>query len=257
MLRFALALCLWSLVGSILCRRSAMLFVGNDESTVRRGIDYGLRRWRASASGPLIPLASALLIGLMIAAIGLVGRLPGLGFIVFWIALPVVIIMGFTMAFLLLATAFGWPLMMAAVSTDDCDGFGALSRAYSGLSGRPWHAMGYASIGTLVGVVLMAVVHLIAETTIWCAMSGTALGSGEEWAYESIQVILTPVVHALVSGVGISFFWSTAVVIYLLLRLDVDGVPLDRIAVDDDARPVRDPLPVVGIPATDARTGID
>ena len=158
------------------------------------------------------------------------------------------------MAFLMLTTAFGWPLMVAAVSTDDCDSFGALSRAYSCLTGRPWHLMSYASIGTLVGVVLMSVVHLIAETTIWCAMSGMALGMGEELAYGSLRGTLPPVVRELVTGVGISFFWSASVVIYFLLRLDVDGVPLDRIAADDDARPVRDPLPVVGIPATDART---
>ena len=57
-----------------------------------------------------------------------------------------------------------------------------------------------------------------------------------------------------VKGIGISYFWSATVVIYLLLRQEVDGVPVDRVAPDDELRPVRDPFPVVGIPATDAKT---
>ncbi len=253
LVQILLALGIWSLAGTILCRRSATLFVGNDESSVHSAIQYGLVRFRASASAPLIPLFTALIIGLLIAGIGFVGKLPFLGLLWLTIASPVVMILGFAIAFLLLVSTIGWPLMVAAVATDDCDSFGALSRAYSCLTGRPWHAFGFGLISLFVGSILMSVANLFIETAIMCAMSCSGFGRGAELAQSSLLFPLTQLSHIVLSGVGISFFWSAATVIYLLLRQEVDRMPLERLALDDDARPARDPLPVVGIPATDAR----
>jgi hypothetical protein len=253
MARFAVALGIWSLAGTILCRRSAMIFAGNDDSTAVRAIDYGVQHWWASVGAPAIPLISAILIALFEAAVGLIGWLPYVGPSSLLLMSPVIAIAGFAMAFLLLATAFGWPLMVAAISTDDCDSFGGLSRAYSALTGRPWHAIGFTALAFFGGAVLMAIFRTLAETTIWCAMSGTAFGSGDERAVGSLVVPVTWLVQGLVSGIGASYFWSAATVISLLLRQAVDGVPVDRIAPDSVDRPPREPLPVVGIPATDAR----
>ena len=247
-----LAIGIWSLAGTILCRRSATLFVGNDESTLRSAIQYSRLRCRASATAPLIPLFTALMIGLIIAGIGFVGRLPFVGLLWLMIASPVVMILGFAIAFLLLVSAMGWPLMVAAVATDDCDSFGALSRAYSCLTGRPWHAFGFGLISLLIGIILMLMVKLFIETTLFCAMSCTGLGRGAELAQASLLSPLNSLSHVALSGIGTSFFWSATTVVYLLLRQEVDRMPLDRLALDDNARPTRDPLPVVGIPATDA-----
>ena len=252
LVQLLLAIGIWSLAGTILCRRSATLFVGNDESTIRSAIQYSIKRYPASATGPLIPLFTALLIGLFIAGIGFFGRLPFLGYLWLMIASPVVMILGFAIAFLLLVTAIGWPLMVAAVATDDCDSFGGLSRAYSCLTGRPWHAFGFWLISLLIGLILMSVVNLLIGTAFSCAMSCTGFGCGDEQAQSSLLFPLSGLSNIAISGVGVSFFWSASTVIYLLLRLEVDRVPLDRLALDDDARPARDPLPVVGIPATDA-----
>ena len=252
LIRFALALGTWSLVGVVLCRRSAFSLNGNDESTMQLAVVYGMRRWGATVRSPLIPLAAALLIWLIVAAFGLLGRLPAWGSLWLFIISPVAAITGFAMAFLLLATMLSWPLMVAAVSIDDCESFGGLSRAYSILTGRPWQAIAYLLLSLLVATVLMTLATIVGETTIWCGMSATAFGSGDEPVHRALYSPLSKIVHEFVIGVGASYFWSAATVIYLLLRQDLDGVPLDRISPDDNARPVRDPLPVVGIPATDA-----
>ncbi len=252
LVQLILAIVIWSLAGTLLCRRAATLFVGDDESTVRSAIRYSFKRYPASATAPLIPLFTALIIGLLIAGIGLFGRLPFLGSVWLTIVSPVVMIFGFAIAFLLLITAIGWPLMVAAVATDDCDSFGGLSRAYSCLTGRPWHAFGFWLVSALIGIILMSVVNLFIETSFFCAISCTGSGSGQERAQTSLSPLLSSLFHLVKSGIGISFFWTAATIIYLLLRLEVDRVPLDRLALDDHARPARDPLPVVGIPATDA-----
>lgn len=250
--RFAISLGLWSLIGLILCRRSAHLLTGNDESTFVRACRYSFRRWSASCGAPLIPLAAALLVGILVAVAGLVGRLPLLGGLWLFAGSPVFAVLGFVIAFLLLATALGWPLMVASVSTDDCDSFGGLSRAYSGLTGRPWHLAFYAILSALVGLILLKAVTLIAEFTIWCTIACTAFGSGSEQANQWLLSPSRTIIDEIVNGIGVSYFWSAAVTISLLIRQDIDGVPLGRLAPDDDARPVRDPFPVVGIPAVDA-----
>ena len=252
LVQLLLVIGIWSLAGTILCRRSAKLFVGDDESTVRRAIQYSLLRYPASVAAPLIPLFTALFIALAIAGIGFVGRMPFLGYLWLTTMSPVVMILGFAIAFLLVLTAMGWPLMVAAVATDDCDSFGGLSRAYSFLTARPWHAFGYGLISLLIGFILMSVTNLFIETAFFCAISCTGFGCGEEQAQKSLSFPLNGLFQILKSGVGTSFFWSATTVICLLLRLDVDRVPLDRLALDDELRPARDPLPVVGIPATDA-----
>ncbi len=248
-LRFAIAIGLWSLIGVILCRRAAFLFAGNDESTLLSTIDYGSKRWPASIGAPLIPLAATLLFALTAATIGFLGRLPLLGSIWLVVMSPFEFILGLGMAILLLATALSWPLMIAAVSIEDCDSFGGLSRAYSSFTSQPWKVIVYFLLSLIIGGVLMSLVNLVAETTIWSALSSTSFGSGKERAHESLLIPLVRLLQLFELAIGICYFWSAATVIYLLLRLDVDGVPLDRIAVDDHARATRDPFPVVGIPA--------
>lgn len=252
-IQLGLAIGLWSVVGTFLCRRSAMLFAGNDESPVWSAIQYGGRRWVASAFAPLIPLFSVLLAGLIAVTFGMVGRFPLVGEWFLIIATPAIGLLGFAMAFLLFATALGWPLMIASVATDDCDSFGSLSRATSGLTSRPWHALGLTLLALVVGFVLLEVVSIVGMTTIWCGTASTAVGSGNERADALLLGPITYLVRSVVHGIGISFFWSAATVISLLLRQEVDGVPLHRLSLDDGLRPAREPLPVVGIPATDAR----
>lgn len=253
LIRFAIGLGLWSLVGLVLSRRSALLFAGRDESPFWRAIQYTSKRWTAAAGAPLIPTAAALFAGIVIAFVAIPGWLPFVGSIWLFIASPLIATLGFAMAFLLFATAIGWPLMVSAVATDDCDSFGGLSRAYSSLTGRPWNLAGYVLVAIIVGAIFMPVVHLVADTTIWCAVTSASFGTGFERSAESLSGPVKFVARQFADGVGISFFWSAATVIYLLLRNDVDGIPLERVAPDDQDRPSRDPLPVVGIPATDAK----
>jgi hypothetical protein len=251
--RFGFSLCIWSLVGLILCRRSAFLLTGDDDSSLPRTIDYGLRRWLTTLLCPLIPLIAAISIGLIAAIIGVFGRIPAVGPVWLLLISPISAALGLGMAFLFVAMLFSWPLMTAAVATDDCDSFGGLSRAFSMLTGQLWMAAGYLICTMVMGSIVFAVVASMGELTIWFATWTTAMGSGSEQARQSLAAPVMWIVHQIVAGIGTAYFWSAATLIYLLLRKEVDGVPIDRIAPHDDSRPAKDPLPVVGMPATDAK----
>ena len=252
--RFALAFSAGTLVGLILCRRSALFFLGDDESTLPQSIDFGIRHWGAALAAPLIPVAAAMLIGLFVSLFSLPGFLSYIGPAWLYATTPVTALMGFGLAVLLLAALFGWPIMVAAIAVDNCDSFGGLSRAYSVLTGRPWQVIGYLLASTFIGLILMFVVRVFGDMTIWCAMSAAVIGCGETAARRSLMMPLTWIVREVEGGAALSFFWSAATVIYLFLRQDVDGIPLDHVASEVSPQSVRDPLPVVGIPATDSQT---
>ena len=76
-------------------------------------------------------------------------------------------------------------------------------------------------------------------------------GAGAGTSIERIAADYHRFVENLVGGLGISLFWTSATIIYLVLRQSVDLMPLEQIAPSDAERPVRDPLPVVGMPAVD------
>lgn len=253
LVRFLLSLTVWSFVGIILCRRSALLLAGDDESTVQRAFDFGILRWGHSFLGPMIPLIAAVAVAVAAAGLGLGGRLPTGGATWMFIVSPIIMLLGFAIAFLFVATLISWPLMTAAVAADDCDSFGALSRAFSMLTGRPWLFAAYTFVALFAGAVLMAFVILLGELSIWFAITATTIGGGVEATTRSVAGPVTTMVREIVRGVGTAYFWSAATAIYLLLRKEVDGVPYERVAPDDAARPVADPLPVVGIPATDVQ----
>jgi hypothetical protein len=183
---------------------------------------------------------------------GLFGRLPILGS--WWLTLtsPFLGFLGLLMALLLLTTALGWPLMVAAVATDDCDSYGGLSRAWGGLLNRPWHFLACVILALMIGLMLMLVAHLFASTASYCSVSSTAFGSGASQAELGLIKPLTRLMKLMLAGVGVSYFWSASTILFLLLRQEIDGLPLNHLARDIGDRPVRDPLPVVGIPATDA-----
>jgi hypothetical protein len=60
------------------------------------------------------------------------------------------------------------------------------------------------------------------------------------------------VLAVLVWGFVYSFFWSSATIIYYLLRHSVDGEPLDKVYLEAAPKTGQE-LPLVGMPAADKR----
>lgn len=252
LIRAGIAITVWSLVGVILCRRAAFLFAGNDRYTLRSAVGYGSKRLTTALLAPAIAMSASLAVGLFLVVAGFVGRIPYFGSVWLVVFSPLFMIAGLMIATFLIATVLGWPLMVAAIATDDCDGFGGLSRAFSGITGKPWPFAAYLALSLLVGSVLALIVSYIGKLSIASSLAFTALGAGGPQTEDALLPSLVHIVTLIQRGIAASFFWTAATVIYLFLRQEVDGLPLDHIASAEEPAPVRDPLPVVGIPATDS-----
>jgi hypothetical protein len=239
----------WSLFGLALCRLAARQLARDEEGSFRKAVQFGLTRWRHGVVAPVIPIAAALVLMGVAVLFALPGRIPFVGSFNAVVVSPVILGCSFVATFLAFATILGWPLMVAAIACDDCDGFGGLSRSYSLWTGRPWRFVWCVVVAVAVGCVVMVVAPWLFLASGRAAGFAIERGMGNEsaaaWAGATCEFLMT----LIITSYAISFFWTSATIIYAVLRQSVDGVPLDVMAPDDDARPARDPLPVVGMPA--------
>ena len=239
----------WSLFGLAICRLAAVQFARDEAGSFRQATQFGISRWRRAVSSPLIPLAAAAIVMLPVVVMAWLGRLPFVGTTWLVVVSPVLLLCGFLIAVLLLAAAVGWPLMIAAIAVDDCDGFGGLSRSYSLWTGRPAYAAWCAVVAAAFGSLLHSLASLAMGWTLAIVLSLATSTAGSDWSAETLTTCCTLLVQGLLASFGISLFWTSVTIVYLLLRQSVDKMPLDRIAPSAQERPPRDPLPVVGMPA--------
>lgn len=240
----------WTLFGLILCRLAARRFAKGESGSFRKGVQFGLTRWGRGVVAPLIPTAAAtLIVAGMVAGSAIAWVLPVVNLIVVAAFSPFLLVGGMIAGFLLLATLLGWPLMVAAIAYDDCDGFGGLSRSYSQWTGRPWYFVWCWIVVATVGLIALAIAGYLGEWTFYLCSATIEQGMGSGSAALLGRRIIQFLILLLMRAYAISFFWTSATIVYALLRQSVDWMPCDNMAPDDDERQARDPLPVVGIPA--------
>ncbi len=250
--RFAIALAVWSLFGVALCRLAAIQFARDEVGSFRQATQWAVTRWRHSVSAPLVPLAAAILVMTGIWTLVLPSHLPFVGTMWLRVASPALLAGGSAVVVLMLAAALGWPLMIAAIAVDDCDGFAGLSRSFSFWTGRPFHAIGFALVAALIEACILTVASLFFDAAIVMVHFGATLATGDADQLSTVIRACHNVKNILLGTFEISLFWTNITIVYLLLREAVDQRPFDQIAPSESERPPRTPLPVVGIPATDA-----
>ena len=157
---------------------------------------------------------------------------------------------------MLIGIVVGWPLMIAAISTEDSDGFDGLSRSFGFLFDRPWYTLLLAGLGLLAGLVGWFLLNVMMELTVhlasWSVSTGY-VGSGElrlpladspEFQATGATTIgeflisgWMTLFSGLLAGFGPSFFFCAVTVIYFLVRKSDDGTELSEVAVFIEPEP--------------------
>ncbi len=140
----SVAATLWSLLvcgifGGAIARMAAVDFAGHGELSCRRAMGFSLRHSVSYLGAPLIPLFGLLACWIPNFIAGVIARIPYLGDTavgVFWF-LP--LIFGTLITLIIVGVGAGWPLMIAAISSEASDAFDGLSRAYSYLFNQLWY----------------------------------------------------------------------------------------------------------------------
>jgi hypothetical protein len=264
----------WALFGGAITRTAAVQIAREGQVSLSESIRFALGRYVSYVGAPVLPfLGVVIIIGLCLLA-GLLTWIPFLDIVIalIWI-LP--LIAGFVMAIALVGLALGWPLMYAAISTEATESFDSLSRSYSYLLERPWHYVFYALVSLIYGGILTIVVATLGYMVIWLSAYAVSWGGGTEhlrqlyafvpraggWrdafdphsdvplptgtAYYAALIVglWAHLVFLGILGFVYSYFWSSATIIYFLLRRDVDETEFEEVFTDE---PEEEPFPTVG-----------
>ncbi len=149
---------------------------------------------------------------------------------------------------------FGWPLMWGALSAEEMgDVFEGTQRTFAYAFGRPLHYAFYAIIAVFVGSAAYQLAHLLAHAVVyfsfWAvswgvgmeAIAPATVGNGNAALGGAIIAWLNSVVLMVAEAFRYSFLFTTAGVVYLLVRRDSDRIELD--VVHHPQQPTRHALP--------------
>ena len=249
----------WGLIGGAIARIAAVQQATGGRLGLITAVRFSLSHAVGLIGAPLSPLIGIGFFACLCAPIGLLYRIPGsVGATIAGILLFLPLLAGLVMALLLAGLAAGWPLMTATVAVEAEDAFDALSRAYSYTGQRPGRYAAYALISWAIGCVGFVAISLVSTLIVHMAVWGLAVGgpgpkiaglfSGDPDTGPTPMVIHTgwlALVRLLTHSWLYAYFFTSATLIYVLLRKEVDGVP----AHDLGGTPADDE-PFMGIPAT-------
>jgi len=270
------ALLVWSIFGAAITRIAAVALARGDRPGFRAGLAHGVRRWPLYVFGPAIPLVGVFFLGLLLTVLGFAMQLDFFVLLasIFW---PIVLVIGFVMALLLVGLAVGWPLMWPTISVEATDAFDALSRAYSYAFHRPIRYLFYVIVAAALGVLGWYVVELFFRWIIGLSYWGVSWGATVErtaeireytnlvasppetetdWDMLKIGSAIIGFWHACLATLALgfiySYFWSAATAIYYVLRRDEDGTEMSEVTYED-SRDTRGLPPLttdaLGVPA--------
>jgi hypothetical protein len=219
----------WSLAGLGVALLVARRWTLGDSPTTRRlGRTFVSRALRLAPTAGLIA-APVLVAILMLVAVGVAARIDFLAPIVA-AAWPLKWIAGLVASIAGCAALAGWPLALAAIAIDDADPFDAASRLYAYVLQRPARLGWYITVAAVVGLASAALVEIVAAGTLAATHRFVEVGHGGPLVgvAASIAHWWDGVLRAAVAGYYPAYVFTAAVGVYLLLRRDVDGQPIDE-----------------------------
>ncbi|MBD3675742.1 MAG: hypothetical protein HUJ26_19715 [Planctomycetaceae bacterium] len=224
----------WGIFGGAITRMAVHQFVKDEKLSVVGGLKFSCPKVAQFLSAPLLPLGGTLVLMLMSAAIGLLGRIPGMGPLIMSVLIGFSQIFSVIIVILLIGVGAGWPLMVAAISTEDSDGFDGFSRAHSYIFDVPWHYLWCFVLAMMYASATVFFVDLLAQWVYFISQNGLMWGAGEGVDITDYRVASAVgefwigVLQSLVVGYRASLFWVLFLLIYLVLRASSDRIPMNE-----------------------------
>jgi len=238
----------WAVVGGMITRLAAMRVAQDRRLLLSQAGRFALGKWFSYVGGPLFPLGGVVLLVVLPGMVaGWVSRTE-VGYLIVAILWPIGAVLSLLCAILLGALLCGWPLVWPAISAEGNDAFDGFNRAFSYVTQRPVRFVFYIGVAAILGLAAWLVVVLLAELTISLTVWGVTWGCGAErstallaashgpaaTAAGRIVSFWSQTIRLIAFAYGHSYFWTAVSSIYLLLRRDVDTIPLDEIHLDHD-----------------------
>ena len=256
----------WSFFGTLLCRLTALDFMGRDVSW-GEAARYCRSRVLSAFASPLLPMIGVAAFWFPCVVAGWITRIPSVGQPVVACGWFLLWLCGVTLALLLLGLTLCWPFMVATIGVEGTDAFDGLSRSYNYLFSRPWYVIGMTLLILVMGGCTLFGVRWLAMQADYLAVMSLAAGSPDAiWQQFQPQPVGEPLLTETtvrllhfsrglitlgVNAFAHSFFWVAITVMFLLLRKSIDSTPLDYLT-EDRQTPLGE-LPIIGMAAAERR----
>jgi hypothetical protein len=233
---------IWGIVGGAIARIAVVQLARTDQIGLGEAARFAGRKWLSLVGTPLSSLLGIAFFTALFAVFGLLYRLPApIGPALAGILAVFPLLAGLVMTIVLISLALGWPLMHATIAAEGEDGFDALSRSFAYVNQRPARYLALVAVAWAVGILGLVFVELVARMTIHMAQWSLSFGAPGDllaayYGGATSQVtrgghaFWLSVIGTLTHGWIYAYFWTSAVIIYLILRQDIDGNPWHEIA---------------------------
>jgi hypothetical protein len=271
-------LLIWSIFGGAISRIAAVHVARDEKISVRQALRFSISKVLSFLFAPLIPLLIILVIGVIVAAVGVVlTYFKVVGPIIMGAIFFLALLAGFIMTLVALGTIGGFNLMFPTVAVEGSDSFDAISRSFSYVFARPWRMLWY----TLLALIYGGIAYLFVRFFIFMMLSlthffvGWWLGSGArqywdvpatsiwppptwdsltynvnygnlKWSEDTAAGLISFWVYLTIGLLGafaISFYFSANTIIYYLMRREVDATELDDVYVEESEDEFGEPVP--------------
>lgn len=224
----ACLIAIWGFIGGCLTRRTVVECGTSSTMPWMETFQIVFKRWQSIAWSLAMPACALVIVMLFPFLVGVISRLPWVGGAIAWVLLIPVMFAVLGVAWVCAITLLGFPFSVCSIVTERrADAFDGVSRSAAYVFQRP-----------LLFLLLIAGFHLLSigagqifGSIIWVGKSlliaGLDMGASSEMV-ASQSYVLNGVPNLILAGFAVSFFWSAAASIYLILRREVDRTEYDH-----------------------------
>lgn len=246
-------------VGGAISRCAALEFAKAERPGLFESLSYARQNYRSFVSAPLLPLGLVGLFAFVVIGLGMIAAIPHVGELLMVLLFGFVLLLGFLVTLMVLGALAGGLLLFPSIAYEKTTGADAIGRAFNYVLKYPlwmfYYVLVSGGLGTFFYLVLRLLIFWALSLTYSLLSAGmTMAGEGEKieriWSKPHLLSFLNAashpvglsesvtsfVIHLFMVGiVGIllsyimSYFFSSAVVVYALMRKKVDKIEMNRI----------------------------
>jgi hypothetical protein len=258
---FSASFLIFVYVGGAISRCAALEFAKAERPGLFEAAGYATHNYRSFLTAPLLPLGLVGVFAFVVILLGMIATIPYIGDFLMILLFGFVLLFGFLVTLMVLGTVAGGLLLFPSIAYEKTTGPDSIGRAFNYILHCPTWMFYYVLIsgvfGTFFYLVLRLLIFLAIRLTYSLLLAGmvivnqsakleriwpepkllsfltTPLAS-EVWSESASSVVIylfmLGIVGILLSYI-VSYFFSSATVIYALMRKKVDKIEAEQIFV--------------------------